>query len=687
MAILDELLVRLGVDAGELTAGTEQAANDVQGSLSGIAAAGAGALVGGLFVSGLQSAMDITEATNKLQNQLNLTEGEAQRAGDIAGDVFAAGFGDSVATISDALGAVSQNLGGFANLGSEELTQLTKDAQALSDTFEYDVAESTQAAGTLIKSGLAKDGTEAFDLLTAAAQKLPPAFREELPDVVKEYSEFFDQLGFSGPQAFGLLTEAAKNPTFELDKLGDAMKEFSLRLADTKAVEAPLKTLGLNVKDIQKLVDTGQGTKAFDQITDALRGVESQTKRTALQAALFGGPGEDLGNSLLEIDASAAAATSGMDDAAGSAKNVTDSMQASPAQAWDSIMRTVSTTLGETLAPALEAVSGFLKDNPGLIEAITPVVLALAVALGIWAIAQWAINSALLANPVTWIILGIVALIAVIVLIATKTTFFQDMWHAMVDGVTAAWNWLWEKLQQGFAFLTDLFLNWTGPGLLIKHWDTITGAVGDAIDWVQDKVMDGVNIVLATIAWFGRLPGMVGDYFGRLYTAARNKIDSLLETVRGIPDRVRRAVGDLGSLLYDAGANIIRGLIRGVTGMIGNLQQRFSSITNMIPDWKGPMTVDMRLLEPSGAALMTGLMAGVSSEVPSLHSQLQDITTSIPGNVRSGVSRAASAANSGPMVLELRSDGSAAADAILQLVRDAVSDRGGDPVTVLAPAS
>ncbi|MFJ4987890.1 hypothetical protein ACIP9H_29315 [Streptomyces sp. NPDC088732] len=684
--ILDELLVRLGVDAEGLTAGTDEAASSVEGSLKGIAAAGAGAVVGGLFAAGLESAMDITNATNRLQNQLALTDDEASRAGTIAGDVFAAGFGDSVETISDALGAVSQNLGGFSNLGSDELTQLTKDAQALSDTFEFDVAESTQAAGQLIKAGLAKDGTEAFDLLTSAAQKLPPAFREELPDVVKEYSEFFSQLGFSGPQAFGLLTEAAKNPTFEIDKLGDAIKEFSLRLADTKAVEAPLKSLGLNVKDIQKLVNTGQGTKAFDQVTDALRGVEDQTKRTGLQAALFGGPGEDLGNSLLKIDASAAAASSGMDDAAGSAKAVTESMQASPAQSWDSIMRTVSTTLGEALAPALEVVSNFLRDNPGLISAITPVVLALAVALGIWAIAQWAINSALLANPVTWIILGIVALVAVIVLIATKTTFFQDAWRAMTEGISAAWDWIWEKLQQGFKLLTDLFLNFTGPGLLIKHWDTIKSATSAAMDWVADKVMAGVQAVLDAISWLSRLPGMVGGYFGRLYDAARQKVDSLLDTVRGIPDRVRSAVGNLGSLLYNAGADIIRGLIDGVTGMIGALQRRFSSITSMIPDWKGPMTVDLHLLEPSGEALISGLMGGVQDQVPALRSQLQDITTSIPGNVNTGVSRAASS-NGGPVVLELASAGGEVNDALLFLLQDAIRVRGGDPVIVLTPAS
>jgi hypothetical protein len=50
-------------------------------------------------------------------------------------------------------------------------------------------------------------------------------------------------------------------------------------------------------------------------------------------------------------------------------------------------------------------------------------------------IAQLGLNFAFLTSPLTWIIVGIVALIAVIVLIATKTDWFQRIWKA-------AWGWI-----------------------------------------------------------------------------------------------------------------------------------------------------------------------------------------------------------------------------------------------------
>jgi hypothetical protein len=71
---------------------------------------------------------------------------------------------------------------------------------------------------------------------------------------------------------------------------------------------------------------------------------------------------------------------------------------------------------------------------------------AAAVGTKIWAGAQWLMNTALLASPITWIVVGIIALVAVIVLIATKTDWFQRAWRASWGWIKSAaentWNWL-----------------------------------------------------------------------------------------------------------------------------------------------------------------------------------------------------------------------------------------------------
>lgn len=83
----------------------------------------------------------------------------------------------------------------------------------------------------------------------------------------------------------------------------------------------------------------------------------------------------------------------------------------------------LKTELMEGVQPAVENVSGAIlnvigwaKEHPVIIGAVTGAVGALAVALGVLAIAaavytaaQWAMNSAILANPITWIVVAIVA--------------------------------------------------------------------------------------------------------------------------------------------------------------------------------------------------------------------------------------------------------------------------------------
>lgn len=515
MTVLDELLVRLGVDMSEAEGEVDQGAQGIENRLNGLAVAGgvAAAGLGAAFVAGLGAAMDISSVTTQLQNQLALTDEEAARAGEIAGDVYAAGFGESVGEVGDALSAVSSSMAEFGSISDKEMAQLTKDALALAKTFEFDVGTATAAAGNLIKSGLVKDGTEAMDLLAATAQKVPAAMREELPEVSKEYSEFFSQLGFTGPQMFGLLAQAAQDPTFELDKLGDAVKEFTLLLADTEAVSEPLKELGLDVGHIQKLVNTGQGTKAFDEVTTALKGVQDQTERTRLQAALFGGPGEDMGNSLLNLDATAAAAATGLDQAAGSARAVSETMEASPAQQWDSIMRTVSMTLGQMLLPVLSFVTGLLREHPGLLQILIPIVLALAAALAIAAVAQWAMNSALLANPITVVILLIAALITWIVVLWQRSQTFRDIvlgvWHGVRAGIEGA-----------------------------------------------------VSGILAAISWLSKVPGWVSGWFGDAKDWAIAKALQLVAWLSGLPGRVSGAV----SGLFDGIPTAFRGAINGVIG-------------------------------------------------------------------------------------------------------------------------
>jgi phage-related protein len=119
----------------------------------------------------------------------------------------------------------------------------------------------------------------------------------------------------------------------------------------------------------------------------------------------------------------------------------------------------ITEAVGFALLPAFEAITPYVQrfakfaaDNAPLmtalgvaIAAVAAAVVVLKVALAAWTVVQWALNSALLANPITWIVLAIVALIGVVVLAYNKVDWFRNLvdaaWAGIQIAIEAVVNW------------------------------------------------------------------------------------------------------------------------------------------------------------------------------------------------------------------------------------------------------
>lgn len=160
---------------------------------------------------------------------------------------------------------------------------------------------------------------------------------------------------------------------------------------------------------------------------------------------------------------------------------------------------------------------------------------AVATATGIWTAAQWALNVALNANPIALIIIGIVALIAVIILAYKHSAVFRAIvtgaFHDVTGAATATFGWIKSHWPLILAILT-------GPvGLAVlwitKHWAGVTSffkgvpkALGTALSTVAGVLTSPFRQAFNAIAslWnntVGRLsfslpswiPGIGGDGF------------------------------------------------------------------------------------------------------------------------------------------------------------------------------
>jgi hypothetical protein len=195
-------------------------------------------------------------------------------------------------------------------------------------------------------------------------------------------------------------------------------------------------------------------------------------------------------------------------------------------------------------------------------------------AQAIWNAEIWASTAALLANPMTWIVVGIIALIAAIVLIATKTRWFQTIWDTVWGAIKTAFNATVSWLSGAFAWFGTLpgkFSKWFGQA---RDWAVVK--LVSLIDWVRG--LPG-RLLGALASLVGSLRSRASAAFQAMRDAAAVKVVSFISWVRGIPGRVIGAIGGVRSLLYSKGRDVILGLWNGISSLGGWL---YSKVANFV---------------------------------------------------------------------------------------------------------
>ena len=365
--------------ANKQLATIQKAANKVSTTMTaGLAAMGTGAIAATKYLADLGG--EWQTATNQVAASTGAAGKELEGLRDVMEDVYAANYGDSVADVGDAVAMVNRNM---ANLDQNGLTAATEGAMALRDAFEYDVAESTRAAEA-IRKNFGSSAEEAFSLIAAGAQN-GLDYSGELIDTINEYSSQFAKLGFDADGMFNILQAGADGTAWNLDKVGDAIKEFSIRAIDgsDSTVEA-FTSLGYNAENIMATFAAGGegANKAFFDVINTLMAVDDQVERDALGVALFGTMWEDLGTEAME-------AMAGASQAAYDTEGALEKINQVKYNDLDSAIQGIGRQMEVAMLPAADAVYQSLMDSmPEITEAmeeVSPVIAEIAGDFADWA--------------------------------------------------------------------------------------------------------------------------------------------------------------------------------------------------------------------------------------------------------------------------------------------------------------
>jgi phage-related minor tail protein len=268
------------------------------------AAMGLGTAIGAAIWSGAESVWEEHEVGGLIAAQNRGTIAQARRLGDVAGDAFYDGFGESIQDVGAALNAVVGT--GLADMDAPaaELDRLTKMAVTASTVVGEEASEIARAAQQLLSTGLAGNAEEAIDIIVAAAQN-GMNISGDLLDTITEYGTQFRTLGLEASQGLGLVSQAMKAGARDSDIAADALKEFAIRAQDGSALTASgFRTLGMDAKLMADAIGSGgdRAAGALDATLDALREIEDPVLRNQTAVALFGTQAEDLGDALFAMD-------------------------------------------------------------------------------------------------------------------------------------------------------------------------------------------------------------------------------------------------------------------------------------------------------------------------------------------------------------------------------------------------
>ena len=435
--------------------------SELTSGLSGtaVAAMGIGAAMVGVGAIAVNTATDMSSAMNGFAAETGASKEEMERYQGVLEKVYSNNYGDSFEDIADAMADIRKNLG---DMDDKSLQNVTESAFALRDTFEYEIPESTRAAKAMMDN-FGTSGEDAMNLIAAGAQN-GLDYSGELLDSISEYSVQFAKLGLDADDMFKIFQKGADTGAFNLDKVGDAVKELSIRVVDGSDTTAEGFTqIGLNAEEMSaKFAAGGDSAKeAFQETIDALASMEDPLKQNTAGVDLFGTMWEDLG-----VDA--VTALSDISDGAYDAADAMGQIKKVKYDDLSSMMEALKRNVELLLLPLGESLMPILLE---LVQAVLPVVQSLLVPL-IDLLAQILSPVLMLISEDFSHIIGIL----------------QNLIGFIVNVFTGNWRGAWQNVKGIFksavGALEDIFKR--PLNAIISGWNKLVSGLGKVKvpDWV-----------------------------------------------------------------------------------------------------------------------------------------------------------------------------------------------------------
>lgn len=469
----------------------------------------------------------MTGVKKDLENALDDVDG-VDAGGKIADNV-GKGISTKQAAIAGAFGGIFASI---ANLGITALGNAIGDAVQQSDAIDK------------FRTSLDFTGVDSskIDELTASTRAYADATVYSLSDI----QSITSNLAGAGVKGFDTLAESLGNFNAAAGGSADTYGRLGLAMSQINGTGV------LKAEDWNQITDAVGGSSVAIKNALEAAGAFTGNFKTAMSegeisADEFNAAIQAIGSQPVAVEAARSVST--MEGAVG---NLSAAITGNLADAFTAIK------------PFITAVISGFADFISNSEIFLPIIGGLATAIGvvlapaIWtaATAVGSLTLALLTSPITWIILGITALVASIIWMAQNwdqvTAFVTTVWGGfigwitgVIDGFVGWWNGIWAAVG---AWITSV---WNGivstvQGAWAGFVGWIMGAVAGFLGWwngIWKALGDGWNAL-----WDG-FGSIVSGIWNGIINGIKGYINTLIGLINGVINGVNVLIGGAGAVI------------------------------------------------------------------------------------------------------------------------------------------
>ncbi|MCZ1006326.1 phage tail tape measure protein [Streptomyces lydicus] len=308
--------------------------------------------------------------------------------------------------------------------------------------------------------------------------------------------------------------------------------------------------------------------------------------------------------------------------------------------------------IGQQLMPVAQKIIGVVATATSWIAKHSGAAKVAAIIIGgvlVFAIAAltaglYSMAAAAAVNPVTWIIVGVMALVAAIIYLATH---WKQVWGvikavaaAVGHAVVAAWNWVADGTKSIWHSITSgISAAWHGIGAFFASaWRTVTAPIVAGWNWLKSitsSVWNGIKAFFMKwwpllLAIFAPPIALVISIWNHFHTQITNTAKTVWNGIKAFFVAIWNGI--------KAAAGAVWGVIK--TVIVNPMKAAWKSLMSVWTTIKGWLTQQWNLIKATAAFIWSGIKAGMINPIVSAWHTISGTISSIASTISRGLHNA-----------------------------------------------